>query len=100
MAQVSDRQRRAIEALLLSKSTSEAAVTSGIPRRTIERWKSDPVFQDAYRAASREKLGDTVGRVAICRRRGCGCTTRGVTSRCPSRASACGDRPARGRDQG
>ena len=63
MALLSDRQRRAIEALLLSKSTSEAAETSGIPRRTIERWKSDPAFQDAYVAASREKLGETVGRL-------------------------------------
>jgi hypothetical protein len=63
MAQVSDRQRRAIEALLISRSVIEAAETSGIPRRTIERWKSDPAFQDAYRAASREKLGDTVGRL-------------------------------------
>ena len=63
MAQISDRQRRAIEALLVSKSTSEAAERSSIPRRTIERWKSDAGFQDAYRAASREKLGETVGRL-------------------------------------
>jgi hypothetical protein len=63
MARVNDRQRRAIEALLISKSTSEAAERSGIPRRTIERWKCAAAFQDAYRAASREKLGETVGRL-------------------------------------
>jgi hypothetical protein len=63
MAQITDRQRRAIEALLAAKSTSEAAEVSGIPRRTLERWKRDPGFQDAYRAASREKLGETVGRL-------------------------------------
>ena len=65
MAQVSDRQRRAIEALLISKSASEAAEASGISRRTLERWKRDPAFQDAYRAASREKLGETVGRLRV-----------------------------------
>jgi hypothetical protein len=63
MAQVTDRQRRAIEVLLAAKSTSEAAEASGIPRRTLERWKRDPDFQDAYRAASRERLSETVGRL-------------------------------------
>jgi hypothetical protein len=63
MAQLTDRQRRAIEALLAAKSTSEAAEVSGIPRRTLERWKRDPGFQDAYRAASRDKLGETIGRL-------------------------------------
>jgi len=63
MAQVSDRQRRAIEALLTSKSASEAAEASGIPRRTLERWKRDRGFQDAYRSASRERLSETVGRL-------------------------------------
>ena len=63
MAQVRDRQRRAIEALLTSKSASEAAERSGIPRRTLERWKRDQAFQDAYRGASRERLAETVGRL-------------------------------------
>ena len=63
MAHVTDRQRSAIEALLTSKSASEAAEASGIPRRTLERWKRDRTFQDAYRAASRDRLSETVGRL-------------------------------------
>ena len=63
MADLSHRQRRAIEALLASKSTAEAAAQSGIGARTIERWKREPGFQDGYRAASRERLAETVGRL-------------------------------------
>jgi hypothetical protein len=62
MAELSARQRRAIEALLTSKSTAEAAAQSGIGARTIERWKRNATFQDEYRAASRARLGETVGR--------------------------------------
>jgi transposase len=63
MAELSDRKRRAIEALLTSKSTTDAAAQSGIGVRTIERWKRDPPFQDAYREASRACLSETVGRL-------------------------------------
>jgi hypothetical protein len=63
MAELSDRQRRAIEALLTSKSTAEAATQSGIGARTIERWKRDLAFQDAYQAASRARLSETIGRL-------------------------------------
>ena len=63
MAELSDRQRRAIEALLTSKSTAEAAAQSGIGARTIERWKRDLAFQDAYRAASQARLS---GRLVGC----------------------------------
>ena len=62
MAELTDRQRRAVEALLTSKSTAEAAAQSGIGVRT-ERWKRDLAFQDAYRAASRARLSETVGRL-------------------------------------
>lgn len=54
---------RAIEALLTSKSTAEAVAQSGIGARTIERWKRNATFQDEYRAASRARLGETVGRL-------------------------------------
>jgi hypothetical protein len=63
MAELTDRKRRAIEALLTSKSTAEAAEQSGIGARTIERWKRDLAFQDAYRAASQARLSETVGRL-------------------------------------
>jgi transposase len=63
MAELSDRQRRAIEALLTSKSTAEAAARIGISARTIERWKRDPDFRNAYHAASRARLAETVGRL-------------------------------------
>jgi hypothetical protein len=63
MAEVNDRQGRAIEALLATKSTSEAATLTGIGARTIERWKRDAAFQDAFRAASRDRLAETVGRL-------------------------------------
>jgi len=65
MAELSHRQRRAFEALLTSKSAVDAAKQCGIGARTIEHWKRDASFQDAYRAASREKLGETVGRLRV-----------------------------------
>lgn len=49
MADLSDRKRRAIEALLTSKSTAEAAAQSSIGARTIERWK--PGHREAPRGA-------------------------------------------------
>jgi hypothetical protein len=63
MAELSNRQRRAVEALLTSKSTAEAAGRIGIGARTIERWKRDPDFRNAYYAASRARLAETVGRL-------------------------------------
>jgi uncharacterized protein YerC len=63
MAALSDRRRRAIEALLMSKSTADAAARSGIGARTIERWKRELAFRDALRAASQALLHDTLAKM-------------------------------------
>jgi hypothetical protein len=62
-AELSDRQRRAVEALLSSKTVCEAATKTGIGERTIRRWQTDATFRDAYRAASRERLSEALGRL-------------------------------------
>jgi hypothetical protein len=46
-------QRRGLSALLLSRTVEEAADSIGVGRRTVERWLSDDVFADAYRALAR-----------------------------------------------
>ena len=55
---LSDRQRRAIAALLSADSTASAARSSGISRRSLVRWMHDPTFREALTAASRERFKD------------------------------------------
>lgn len=55
---LSDREQRALTALLISASISEAARRCGLSRRTLVRFKADPRFRAAYGAASRECFED------------------------------------------
>ncbi len=63
LAGLSERQRRAIEALLLTPNVAAAAKRAGVGERTLWRWLKDGHFQDAYRVAGRERLSETVSRL-------------------------------------
>lgn len=49
-------QRKAIEALLVSGNTTEAAKAAGVNRVTLYRWRNDPAFAEALRDAEAEAL--------------------------------------------
>lgn len=53
--QISTQQRRAIEAILVGKSMTEAAKAAGVNRSTLWRWLNrDPEFQAAFNSYRRE----------------------------------------------
>lgn len=63
MAELTEKQRRAIIALLETKSVAEASKRCSVGARTIERWKTEPAFRAEYIEASRRCLDDAVGRL-------------------------------------
>lgn len=65
MADLTEKQRRAIVALLETKSVAEASSRCGIGARTIERWKTEADFRAEYIEASRRCLDDAVGRLRV-----------------------------------
>lgn len=56
MSQLSDRQLRAIEALLMSASVEDAARRSGLSARTVHRYLSSAEFADAFRGRLRTRV--------------------------------------------
>lgn len=50
------KQRRAISALMTSKSKEAAAAKAGVSPRSLSRWLTDPDFQVAVRLAQDEAL--------------------------------------------
>lgn len=48
---LNSKQRRAVDALLLSGRVGEAALAVGVNRATLSRWLRDPVFRQALREA-------------------------------------------------
>lgn len=63
MAGLTQRQERAISALLVEPSVTAAAQRCGVGERTLRSWLSDVAFRRAYRDVSRRLLDDTVGRL-------------------------------------
>jgi len=63
MAELSERQRRAVSALLTAPTVKAAAQQAGVGERTLRRWLTDPRFREAYRAASRRMLEDAAARL-------------------------------------
>lgn len=57
---LTEKQRRALTALLAAPTAKEAAVQAGIGERTMKRFRALPAFQQAYRAAQAEVLEDAV----------------------------------------
>lgn len=58
--ELTERQRRALVALLATPTAKEAAALAGIGERTLKRWKTLPAFQRAYKAAQGEMLENAV----------------------------------------
>ena len=54
------QQRKALEALLIARTTKEAADKSGTPERTLSRWLTDETFTRELNAAQREVLGGAI----------------------------------------
>lgn len=63
MAGLSERRRRAIEALLTARTVTAAAAQCGVGERTLRRWLADEAFRAAYREVGRQRLSDTVNRL-------------------------------------
>lgn len=55
---LSTQQRRAIEALLTRATVSAAAEAAGVGRNTIYRWRKQPAFIAALRAAERDATAE------------------------------------------
>ena len=57
------RYARAIAALIVSPSVSEAAESAGIAERTLWRWMSDPEFEIAYREARQASVTAAIAKL-------------------------------------
>ncbi|MCW5967582.1 MAG: hypothetical protein KIT57_03650 [Blastocatellales bacterium] len=57
---LTDKQLRAIDALLKEPTTRAAATAAGVNERTLFRWLSDATFAQAYRAARSRLLESTL----------------------------------------
>lgn len=58
--ELTERQRRALAALLAAPTAKEAAKISNVGERTLKRWRTLPAFQRAYREAQSELLESAV----------------------------------------
>lgn len=62
--QLSAKQRKAIEALLVTGEVKAAAATAGVHRDTLHRWLKQPVFLTAVRQAEADAL-DELSRLLV-----------------------------------
>lgn len=58
-------QKRAIRALMVSRTNGEAAKQAKVSETTLYRWLSDPVFKAALHEAEARAAGDTTRRLSI-----------------------------------
>ncbi|GIP55207.1 hypothetical protein [Paenibacillus vini] len=59
----SRKQEHAVIALLSEPSISAAAKVAGIGETTLRRWMQDNSFQEAYRGAKRQAVGQAISRI-------------------------------------
>lgn len=57
---LTEKQRRALAALMTAPTAKEAAKMAGIGERTMKRFRAIPAFQRAYRAAQSELVESAV----------------------------------------
>lgn len=57
-------QRRAIRALMESRTNGEAAKTARISETTLYRWLNDPIFKNALQEAEAQAAGNTTRRLS------------------------------------
>ncbi len=63
MSDLTDKQEKALVALLGSPTLSSAATTAGIDVRTLHRWLEDEAFATAYRDARRKAVQQSIARL-------------------------------------
>lgn len=63
MADLTPKQERAIIALMSSSTLTEAARAANVGERTLYTWLADTAFSEAYRAARRESVGQSIARL-------------------------------------
>lgn len=56
MSELSPRQRKALEILVVGGTTAEAATAAGVHVRTVQRWLHRDEFREALKAAQAEVL--------------------------------------------
>jgi hypothetical protein len=61
---LSNRQRKAIAALMSSRNVATAATTAGVGLRTLHRWLNDPVFVAELKAAQGAAIDQAVRRLS------------------------------------
>ena len=64
LAQLSAKQRKAVEALLTTGEVKAAAAEAGVHRDTLHRWLKQPLFLEAVRSAEAEAL-DELSRLLV-----------------------------------
>jgi hypothetical protein len=64
LQQLSSKQRKAIQALLVTGEVKAAAAEAGVHRDTLHRWLKDPVFLGSVRSAEAEAL-DELSRLLV-----------------------------------
>ncbi len=60
---LTDKQWKAVEALLTARTQAEAAQAAGVGEATMWRYLQIPAFQAAYKAARKEGLEQGIGRL-------------------------------------
>jgi uncharacterized protein YggE len=60
---LTDKQEKAVAALLTEPTISAAAAKAGIGERTLHRWLEEPAFDQAYRNARRKAVQRAIGRL-------------------------------------
>ena len=63
MIELSDKQEKALAALLSQPTISAAADALGIGLRTLHTWLTEPAFSEAYRIARREATSQAIARL-------------------------------------
>jgi transposase-like protein len=64
LAQLSTKQRKAVEALLTTGEVKAAATEAGVHRDTLHRWLKQPLFLEAVRSAEAAAL-DELSRLLV-----------------------------------
>ena len=58
---LTERQAKAVEALLQEPTAARAAVVAGVNERTLRRWLALPAFRDVLLRARRDAFGQAIG---------------------------------------
>ena len=63
--ELTDKQRRAIAALLVERTIEKAAQAAQVSERQLYRWLDNGPFKASLTEASRQRLAETLGRLRV-----------------------------------